>query len=285
MASVLAGPRQAGRISRRLPRESRDQDVIPNVGVVPARGPLGRTPRLSRAVRLPCARGLGRGTDRGAAGTPTGASGQLRRSYRGRAGRETPARVCSAPVRDEAGLFPSLRRLRVLLRHSRLRRTEARSRAAWAVLAWAVLAGLFFMHGAPSSAGCPDGAAMTPVTVTAAPAPPVAVSGAAAGTVRLTAARLPARSTAAGARQSAVHAPPASRGTSEERGSCCEGLCSSRQPRQGSGGASAACPAAVVPLPVTAALPVRCLTAAPRSDRPPGRPGLPLPLFLGVSRT
>jgi hypothetical protein len=189
-------------------------------------------------------------------------------------------------VRDEAGLFPSLRRLRVLLRQSRLVRPEVRSRAVRAVLAWAVLAGLFFMHGAPLSAGCPDGAPMATVTATATPVLPAAAPGAAAaGTVRLTAARLAAKSAAAGARQSPVPPPPTSRGTSQERGSCCEGLCSSRQPRQGSGGAFAAGPAAVVPLPVEAALPVCCLTAAPRSDRPPGRPGLPLPLFLGVSRT
>ena len=189
-------------------------------------------------------------------------------------------------MRDEAGLFPSLRRLRVLLRQSRLARPEMRSRAVRAVLAWAVLAGLFFMHGAPLSAGCPDGAPMATVTATATPVLPAAAPGAAAaGTVRLTAAQLPAKSAAAGARQSPVPPPPASRGTSQERGSCCEGLCSSRQPRQGSGGASAASPAGTVTLSVTAALPVRCLAVSPRSALPPGRPGLPLPLFLGVSRT
>lgn len=186
-------------------------------------------------------------------------------------------------MRDEAGVFPSPYCLRVLLRQSRLVRPE-RTRAVRAVLAWAVLAGLFFMHGAPLPAGCQDGALMAPVTSTVTPVLPAAAPGAAAtGTVRLTAAWLPRAG--AGARQSAVPAPPASRATAEERGSCCEGLCSSRQPREGSGGAFAASPASAVLLPGTAALPVRCPAAAPRSARPPGRPGQPLPLFLGVSRT
>jgi hypothetical protein len=189
-------------------------------------------------------------------------------------------------VRDEAGLFQSLRRLRVLLRHSRLVRPEVRSRAVRAVLAWAVLAGLFFMHGAPSSAGCQGGALMAPVTLTVTPVLPAAAPGAAVtGTVWLTAAWLPAKSAVSGTRQSAVPAPPASRATADEHGSCCDGHCSSRQPRQGSGGALAAGPAGAVPLSVAAALVVRCLAVAPRSARPPGRPGLPLPLFLGVSRT
>jgi hypothetical protein len=187
-------------------------------------------------------------------------------------------------VRDEAGLFPTLRRLRIL-RQSRLVRPE-RSRAVRAVLAWAVLAGLFFMHGAPLSAGCQGGALMAPATLTVAQVLPAAAPGAAvSGTVRLTAAWLPATRAAGGARQSAVPASPASRAAAEERGSCCEGLCSSRQPRQGSGGALAASPAGAVPLPVAAALAAPCLATAPRTARPPGRPGLPLPLFLGVSRT
>jgi hypothetical protein len=189
-------------------------------------------------------------------------------------------------VPDEVGLFPSLRHLRVLLRQSRLTRPDARSRAVRAVLAWALLAGLFFMHGVPSAAGCQYGAPMAPATASAVLVLPAAVPGAAVtGTVRLTAARLPATSTVAGARQAAVPAPPSLRAAAGERGSCCAGLCSSRLPRQGPGGALAASLAGAVPLPVTAALVAHRLAPFPRIARPPGRPGLPLPLFLGVSRT
>lgn len=159
-------------------------------------------------------------------------------------------------MRDEAGLFLCLRRLRVLLRQSRLTRPDARSRAARAVLAWALLAGLFFMHGVPSSGGCQDGAPMASVTASVTPVLP-----------------------------GAMPAHKASLVSAAERGSCCAGMCSSRQPRQGPVGASAASLAAAVSLPVTAALAADRLAAAPRTTRPPGRPGLPLPLFLGVSRT
>lgn len=154
------------------------------------------------------------------------------------------------------------------------------------MLAWAVLTGLFFMHGAPSSAGCPDGAPMAQFTATATAVLPAAAPGAAvAVTDLLTAARPPATSATASARQSPVPAPPALRATADKHGgSCCDGLCSSRQPRQGSGGALAG-PAAAISLPAAAALPVRYPAVAHRSGRPPGRPGMPLPLFLGVSRT
>jgi hypothetical protein len=155
-----------------------------------------------------------------------------------------------------------------------------------AALAWAVLAGLFFMHGAPYSAGCQDGAPMAPVAATATAVLSASVPGTVVtGPARLTAAWLPARSVALGARQPVVSAFPVSRAPAGERGSCCEGLCSSRQPRQGSDGALAASPVGAVSPPVTAELAATCPATAHRSARPLGRPGLPLPLFLGVSRT
>ncbi|MHB1596641.1 MAG: hypothetical protein ACYCU3_21005 [Streptosporangiaceae bacterium] len=182
---------------------------------------------------------------------------------------------------DDPGILLGLRRLRVLPRRSRLTGPE-RTWTVRAVLAWAVLAGLLFMHGAPLSAGCQDGAPTMPATAAVTANLPAA---AVTGTVRLTADWMPAMSAAAGARRPAGPPPPASRAAAEERGPCCARLCSSRQPRQGSAGPLAAGPADAVLPSNPAALPARCPSAATRSARPPGRPGLPLPLFLGVSRT
>jgi hypothetical protein len=127
---------------------------------------------------------------------------------------------------------------------------------------------------------------MAPVTAAAIGVPPGAdVTGAdVTGTVQLAADWRPAASASAGAYQSGVPALSASRATAGERGSCCDGLCSSRQPRQGSVSATAVSSVSAVLLQVKA-LVAPCRTVAPRTLRPPGRPDLPLPLFLGVSRT
>jgi hypothetical protein len=137
------------------------------------------------------------------------------------------------------------------------------SRAGQAVLAWAVLAGLFLMHGAASPAGgCGDGAPVMAVAAASlTPATPDA---------------------------SMVHAAPeaAHQAVSHAVGSRQAGMtpCSARQPRQG----FLSVPVirlAVGVLFLLIAVPVlRCL-AVPRRVRPPGRPGLPLPLLLGISRT
>ena len=60
-------------------------------------------------------------------------------------------------------------------------------------------------------------------------------------------------------------------------------LCSARQPSGALAGPSATPPAGVATGAVTAA--ARPAGCSRRAARPPGKPGLPLPLFLGVSRT
>jgi hypothetical protein len=76
----------------------------------------------------------------------------------------------------------------------------------------------------------------------------------------------------------------ASQATAMAVDSCRGGmLCSSRQPRNTYTGTLTAPLTVTAVVTVAAALPRPA--AAYRSARPPGRPGLPLPLFLGVSRT
>jgi hypothetical protein len=155
---------------------------------------------------------------------------------------------------------------------------------ARAVLAWAVLAGLFFMHGAASSAGgCQGGAPGTAVAAAVMPADPGAVAARPLpGDPHLAGTQVPA---AAGPAVAGTPAGPAApQAASVPRGSCDGGmLCSSRPPRQDCPGGNLTPPASVTVAMAAPALPGRA--AAPRPPRPPGRPGLPLPLFLGVSRT
>lgn len=159
--------------------------------------------------------------------------------------------------------------------------------AARAVLVWAVLAGLFFMHGAVSSAGgCHGG---VPVTSAMAMGPQAVAAMPGVVTAGRDDAMAPAgRAEAATARQFEAHAPATSAfaATAVSSGQLHGGmLCSSRLPRQGFLGLSAAGPPAAV-LFFAAAFALLTLRAGvSRPFRPPGRPGLPLPLFLGVSRT
>ena len=151
------------------------------------------------------------------------------------------------------------------MRHAR---TPGLRWAGRAVLLWALLTGMFFMHGAaPPAAGCQGG---TPVTPMAA----AVMAGTVPDTGHPAAAHTPTGA-------AAVPAAAASLG----RGACGGGMaCSSRQPRST---LAAACAAVFFPAgaAIITALP-SMVPAAPRGRaRPPGRPGLPLPLFLGVSRT
>jgi hypothetical protein len=151
------------------------------------------------------------------------------------------------------------------------------------VLAWAVLGGLFFMHGAGTAwtGGCGGGQlAMTASAMTTAAMPD-------AGSARPATSKVAA--SPAGAAATWQVAVSASRGSATRAPAhssdrhCCAMLCTSRLPRQGFLGVPANRPAAAV-LVITAALMLLpCFGRA--SPRPPGRPGLPLPLFLGVSRT
>lgn len=142
---------------------------------------------------------------------------------------------------------------------------------------WAVLAGLFLMHGAASPAvGCCDGTPVTAMTAAGMLGVPAAATGSAGHPGAVQAPAGPQLAAWHAAAASAVAASPAA--ASPARGGM---LCSARQPRDASPSAilvadvavcamtAAACPAAV----------------SPRAARPPGKPGLPLPLFLGVSRT
>lgn len=140
--------------------------------------------------------------------------------------------------------------------------------------AWAVLAGLFLMHGAASPAGgCCGGTPVTAMAVTGMPAMPAAPAGASyPGDVRSSAGTAPA----------AWHASPAT--ASPAHGAIGGTLCSARQPRSGG------VPAGPCALPAASAAAWTVAAAVPaavtdRAGRPPGRAGLPLPVFLGVSRT
>jgi hypothetical protein len=124
---------------------------------------------------------------------------------------------------------------------------------------WVVLAGLFLMHGAASPAGgCQGGTAVTALAMPAVTPMPVMPAAALAG-----------------------HAPGARPGHAACGGGM---LCSARQPRGLLAGACAAATSGPA-VAMAPAAPAFLAVASPRADRPPGRPGLPLPLFLGVSRT
>jgi hypothetical protein len=171
----------------------------------------------------------------------------------------------------------------------RLALAAVRSWAGRAVLAWAVLAGLFFMHGAATAwtGGCHGGQlAMTASAMTTWSQATVAMPD--AGSARPVAPKVAASPGGAVAtRQAAVYASGESvsiavaHSSDPHRGGM---LCASRVPRQGFLSVPAIRLAAVLLL--TAALMLLpCLGRASPRLRPPGRPGLPLPLFLGVSRT
>lgn len=177
-------------------------------------------------------------------------------------------------------------------------RSALRSLAARALLVWAVLAGLFLMHGAASAGGCQDGAAVTAITAATTPVPAAVTDSAVTGAVHLAAAWTPARPAAVAARAAAAVAarppavsspalsPSASQATAADGCPMCgRMLCSSRQPRQGFLSAFVIRLAGAVPIAVMAVPLLRCPAAVLRRPRPPGRPGLPLPLFLGVCRT
>lgn len=155
----------------------------------------------------------------------------------------------------------------------------ARAWVLQGMLVWAVLAGLFFMHGAAPQVGCHGGSALTRAAAPSMLLMPSADTGSvASGAAHLSASGASANAAVAGP---SVPQLTAAGPTAHDGGM----LCSSRQPR-GSfvAGAIVSLAAAVLFMLATAPV-VPSLGAALRRNRPPGRPGLPLPLFLGVSRT
>lgn len=147
-----------------------------------------------------------------------------------------------------------------------------------AVILSAVLFGLFLMHGASAgTGGCPGGAgaAMTAMTMpgTSMTAGAPARTGSAAGHLM-----------AGPGLTRAITAPvprSAAGGNSTAAGGM---LCSSLPRRDAPAGAAVMALAGVAVVMAREARPGRG-AGLRRVDRPPGRPGLPLPLFLGVSRT
>lgn len=136
------------------------------------------------------------------------------------------------------------------------------------MLLWALLAGLFLMHGAGSPAGgCMSGMPMTAMSLSA--TAPQAATAAMAPSAMVRPTVPGGQATAAG------HREPGSGGGM---------LCVTRQPTAVAAGTGAATP---IPLAVPGAEPGPAISDAVsvRVDRPPGRAGLPLPLFLCVSRT
>jgi hypothetical protein len=190
-------------------------------------------------------------------------------------------------VHRPAGHFQRMRRLEWLPPLYRAARSAASFRVSQAVLAWAVLAGLFLMHGAASSAvGCQDGEPLMPATATSSVLPPgMATPGAFTGAGHLAVPTLARSAGAVPAEQPPVPARAPFQAMTQERGSHCGGmLCTSRQPRQTLDGTCVTQSAAGTFFTATVVLPP-LPAAVPGTARPPGRPGLPLPLFLGVSRT
>jgi hypothetical protein len=147
------------------------------------------------------------------------------------------------------------------------------------VILWAVLAGLFLMHGAASPAACAQGGTLVTVMAPAAMSAAAQAGGAPGGGAVMAA---PTQERAAAPAGMPASAPTAA---GPALGSCSGGMmCSTRQPRDALAGLS------LIPLAglaVLMAVPARVRLASVfrRSLRPPGRSGLPLPLFLGVSRT
>jgi hypothetical protein len=189
-------------------------------------------------------------------------------------------------VRLSGGYSPHIRHAALLMPLCRAARLAGRfSWAARAVAVWGVLAGLFLMHGLASAGNCCEGG--VPATAVTVVTGPLMAGPAAAGVVadagRLTGARSQARVLTAA---SAPYAGSARdlQATASAGDSCRGGmLCSSRQPRETHHGALKV-PQAITAV-FTAAMLLPSAARVYRSDRPPGRPGLPLPLFLGVSRT
>jgi len=133
-----------------------------------------------------------------------------------------------------------------------------------AVVLWAVLAGLFLMHGAaPPADGCQGGVPVTAMIVTAMPVIPAAASASAAPDTSHPAATGP-MSAACG----------------------CGMMCATRRPPDAPASAFVIPPASAAVLTTAPERAPAFLAAAFRRPcRPPGRQGLPLPLFLSVSRT
>jgi hypothetical protein len=156
---------------------------------------------------------------------------------------------------------------------------------ARAVVVWAVLAGLFLMHGAAASAGgCQGSALLTAMRVTAI----MPVTGSAdgvPGTGHPVALPASAGMTGAPAGHVQVPASVASPAVAIPADCNCSGMhCVARQPRDVAFG-SCGIPTAGAVLFVVGSTRSCLAPVAWLACRPPGRPGMPLPLFLGVSRT
>jgi hypothetical protein len=177
-----------------------------------------------------------------------------------------------------------MRRVESLMAPRGVTLTAVRFWAGRAVLAWAVLAGLFFMHGAALPGdGCQGGTLMA--TTGARALMPDMQQVVAMRTVADPAAgRTPARAAMVPGVRAAPSATAMPGATSMAAASGDGGmLCTSRQPRHSLLGALGIPPAGAVLF--TVAILLACRAVASRRNHPPGRPGLPLPLFLGVSRT
>jgi hypothetical protein len=149
-----------------------------------------------------------------------------------------------------------------------------------------MLSGLFLMHGAaPPAGGCQDGGAgMAAMTIPAMPAAATASTapGGGHGTARLTSAGKAAAPVPQAGKTMHPTASAASGQTSAASGGGM--LCSSRPPRDA---LASACLISLTVMAVVLTVPARARQPVVfhRACRPPGPPGLPLPLFLGVSRT
>lgn len=189
-----------------------------------------------------------------------------------------------ACVQRPAGHFPCMGPLGSPVPRSCAARSAVMS-GALRVMVWAVLAGLFLMHGAAASAGsCQGSALLTAMSVTAA-MPVTTPAGAVSGTSHPAAASAFAWVAAAPAGHARGAASGASTAAASPAGDDCSGMhCAARLPRDVASTGSGIPSAAAV---LYVAGPARSCSSAVtwRASRPPGRPGLPLPLFLGVSRT
>jgi hypothetical protein len=168
-----------------------------------------------------------------------------------------------------------------------------RCRAAWLpflpwlariVAVWAVLAGLFLMHGVASPAGGCSGSPVTAMSLMAG-MPAMTPASAALDAGDMATPPASAGTAVALARHAGVPAAAAAVADASPARTSCGGMpCAARQPRNAPAGARGAPPASAA---VLTALPAPTVPASAfrRACRPPGRPGLPLPLFLSVSRT